>query len=159
MYRLGRGLSSEIAARARSATAVLLQHQSTHQGQTFALACVPRKHFSSSSKMLGAASPSPAGTPGRKAPEAVQSSGKTKDGRNLRIRQYPKHETLEEEREYRKQHLAGAFRIFADRGYDEGVAGHISVRDPILTDHFCRSHTSFSIQTVPKNVLTNTNKG
>ena len=29
-----------------------------------------------------------------------------------------------------------AFRVFADRGYDEGVAGHISVRDPILTDHF-----------------------
>ena len=25
---------------------------------------------------------------------------------------------------------------FADRGFDEGVAGHISVRDPILTDHF-----------------------
>ncbi|RYO99279.1 hypothetical protein DL764_006849 [Monosporascus ibericus] len=45
--------------------------------------------------------------------------------------------TLEEEREYRKQHLAAAFRVFADRGYDEGVAGHISVRDPILTDHFC----------------------
>lgn len=43
---------------------------------------------------------------------------------------------MEEERHYRKQHLAAAFRIFADRGYDEGVAGHISVRDPILTDHF-----------------------
>lgn len=25
---------------------------------------------------------------------------------------------------------------FAERGFDEGVAGHISVRDPILTDHF-----------------------
>jgi ribulose-5-phosphate 4-epimerase/fuculose-1-phosphate aldolase len=33
--------------------------------------------------------------------------------------------------------LAAAFRVFADRGFDEGVAGHISVRDPILTDHFC----------------------
>ncbi|RYP18552.1 hypothetical protein DL765_003837 [Monosporascus sp. GIB2] len=48
----------------------------------------------------------------------------------------PKFATLEEEREYRKQHLAAAFRVFADRVYDEGVAGHISVRDPILTDHF-----------------------
>lgn len=63
--------------------------------------------------------------------------GKAKDGRNLKIRTYPKFETLEDERLYRKQHLAAAFRIFADRGYDEGVAGHISVRDPILTDHFC----------------------
>jgi hypothetical protein len=63
--------------------------------------------------------------------------GLAKDGRKLKIRSYPKFETLLEERNYRKQHLAAAFRVFADRGFDEGVAGHISVRDPILTDHFC----------------------
>jgi len=62
--------------------------------------------------------------------------GRTKDGRQLKIRSYPKFNSLEEERLYRKQHLAAAFRVFADRGFDEGVAGHISVRDPILTDHF-----------------------
>jgi len=62
--------------------------------------------------------------------------GKTKSGKHLKIRQYPKFKTLEEERLYRKQHLAAAFRVFADRGFDEGVAGHISLRDPILTDHF-----------------------
>jgi hypothetical protein len=67
----------------------------------------------------------------------VQSLGRAKDGRLLKIREYPKFTTLEEERMYRKQHLAAAFRVFADRGFDEGVAGHISVRDPILTDHFC----------------------
>lgn len=70
-------------------------------------------------------------------PPQVQSQGKTKDGRILKIRTYPKFDTLEEERLYRKQHLAAAFRVFADRGFDEGVAGHISVRDPILTNHFC----------------------
>lgn len=70
-------------------------------------------------------------------PTQVQVIGKTKTGKTLKIRQYPKFEKLEEERLYRKQHLAAAFRIFADRGFDEGVAGHISVRDPILTDHFC----------------------
>lgn len=64
--------------------------------------------------------------------------GKTKSGKKLKIRSYPKFESLEEERLYRKQHLAAAFREFADRGFDEGVAGHISVRDPILTDHFCK---------------------
>ncbi|EMR64871.1 putative class ii aldolase adducin protein [Eutypa lata UCREL1] len=69
-------------------------------------------------------------------PPQVQSQGKTKDGRILKIRTYPKFDTLEEERLYRKQHLAAAFRVFADRGFDEGVAGHISVRDPILTNHF-----------------------
>lgn len=71
-------------------------------------------------------------------PSQVQSLGKTKDGRTLKIRSYPKFENLEDERQYRKQHLAAAFRVFADRGFDEGVAGHISVRDPILTDHFCK---------------------
>lgn len=69
-------------------------------------------------------------------PSQVQVLGKTKDGRNLKIRSYPKFDSLEDERLYRKQHLAAAFRVFADRGFDEGVAGHISVRDPILTDHF-----------------------
>jgi len=62
--------------------------------------------------------------------------GMTTSGKKLKIRSYPKFNSLEEERLYRKQHLAAAFRVFADRGYDEGVAGHISVRDPILTDHF-----------------------
>lgn len=67
---------------------------------------------------------------------SVGALGRTKDGRPLKIRSYPKFISLEEERLYRKQHLAAAYRVFADRGYDEGVAGHISVRDPILTDHF-----------------------
>ena len=67
----------------------------------------------------------------------VGALGKTLSGKKLKIRQYPKFDSLEEERLYRKQHLAAAFRVFADRGFDEGVAGHISVRDPILTDHFC----------------------
>ena len=64
--------------------------------------------------------------------------GKTKSGKKLKIRSYPKFETLEEERLYRKQHLAAAFRVFADRGFDEGVAGHISVRDPIHQNCFCK---------------------
>jgi ribulose-5-phosphate 4-epimerase/fuculose-1-phosphate aldolase len=62
--------------------------------------------------------------------------GLMKSGRRLNIRKYPTFNTLEDERLYRKQHLAAAYRIFAARGFDEGVAGHISVRDPILTDHF-----------------------
>lgn len=69
--------------------------------------------------------------------EQVQLRNRTVTGQELHIRQYPKFNSLEEERLYRKQHLAAAFRVFADRGFDEGVAGHISVRDPVLTDHFC----------------------
>ncbi|RAH44733.1 class II aldolase/adducin family protein [Aspergillus brunneoviolaceus CBS 621.78] len=86
-----------------------------------------------------AADPKPeANKPGKRSdiPPQLQVLGKTKDGRNLKVRRYPKFQSLEDERVYRKQHLAAAFRLFADRGFDEGVAGHISVRDPILTDHF-----------------------
>ena len=44
--------------------------------------------------------------------------------------------TFAHERLHRKQRLAAAFRLFARFGYDEGVAGHITARDPELTDHF-----------------------
>ncbi|KAJ5653705.1 hypothetical protein N7490_000708 [Penicillium lividum] len=83
--------------------------------------------------------------------------GLAKDGRKLKIRSYPKFDTLVEERVYRKQHLAAAFRIFADRGFDEGVAGHISVRDPILTDHFWLNPLSmhFSLIKVSDLILVN----
>lgn len=37
--------------------------------------------------------------------------GTTVTGQKLNIRRYPKFATLEEERLYRKQHLAGAFRM------------------------------------------------
>lgn len=40
------------------------------------------------------------------------------------------------ERLHRKQRLAAALRLFARYGFDEGVAGHITARDPELTDHF-----------------------
>ncbi|KAJ7162666.1 class II aldolase/adducin domain-containing protein [Mycena crocata] len=41
-----------------------------------------------------------------------------------------------EEREYLKFRLAQALRIFGNRGYDEGDAGHITVRDPVRPDCF-----------------------
>ncbi|KAF7289182.1 Aldolase-II domain-containing protein [Mycena indigotica] len=41
-----------------------------------------------------------------------------------------------EEREFVKFRLAQALRIFGNRGFDEGPAGHITVRDPIRTDCF-----------------------
>lgn len=44
--------------------------------------------------------------------------------------------TVEEERLHRKQRLAGALRIFGRFGFGEGVAGHITVRDPEFPDYF-----------------------
>ncbi len=48
----------------------------------------------------------------------------------------PTFTTIEDERLHRKQKLAGALRIFGRVGFGEGVAGHITVRDPEFTDHF-----------------------
>lgn len=48
----------------------------------------------------------------------------------------PTFATVEEERLHRKQRLAAAFRLFSKFGFDEGVAGHITARDPERPDHF-----------------------
>lgn len=50
--------------------------------------------------------------------------------------QEPKFERVEDERRHRQERLAAAFRLFAYYGFDEGVAGHITVRDPEFPDHF-----------------------
>ena len=49
---------------------------------------------------------------------------------------FPSFDNFDEERHYRKTRLAGAFRIFGKFGFSEGVAGHITVRDPEHTDCF-----------------------
>src|SRR6202046_5289665 len=48
----------------------------------------------------------------------------------------PAFATTAEERRHRKQMLAAAFRLFSKFGFDEGVAGHITARDPEKLDHF-----------------------
>lgn len=54
----------------------------------------------------------------------------------LQIPQPPKFASLEDERLHRQQRLAAAFRLFARYGFDEGVAGHITARDPEFGDRF-----------------------
>lgn len=60
---------------------------------------------------------------------------KTADGRSA-VPTIPEFKTKEEEQLYCKQHLACAFRVFAAQGFDEGTAGHMSLRDPVRSDHF-----------------------
>jgi ribulose-5-phosphate 4-epimerase/fuculose-1-phosphate aldolase len=43
---------------------------------------------------------------------------------------------MTDERRQRKERLAAAFRLFGRFGFDEGVAGHITARDPERLDHF-----------------------
>lgn len=54
----------------------------------------------------------------------------------LIIPEAPRTTSVADERLHRKQRLAAAFRIFSRFGFDEGVAGHITARDPELLDHF-----------------------
>ena len=46
------------------------------------------------------------------------------------------HDSVEDERLYRKQRLAASFRLFSRFGFDMGGAGHITARDPEFPDHF-----------------------
>ncbi|MGO1054750.1 class II aldolase/adducin family protein [Crossiella sp. CA198] len=48
----------------------------------------------------------------------------------------PTFDTVEDERRHRKEQLAAGFRLFGKFGFSEGVAGHITVRDPGSPDRF-----------------------
>ncbi|KAI5956380.1 hypothetical protein KGF54_000855 [Candida jiufengensis] len=50
--------------------------------------------------------------------------------------QIPKFTNKKDERKWIKQHMAGAFRVFGRKGYTEGTAGHISIRDPVDPNTF-----------------------
>ncbi|KAJ5240133.1 Meiotically protein [Penicillium chermesinum] len=59
----------------------------------------------------------------------------TRDGR-LKLGGIPTFSDPLEQRQWMKEHMAAAFRYFGKLGYGEGISGHISMRDPILKDHF-----------------------
>ena len=48
----------------------------------------------------------------------------------------PTFDNVEDERLHRKQRLAAAFRLFSAFGFNEGIAGHITARDPEFPDRF-----------------------
>lgn len=49
---------------------------------------------------------------------------------------FPTFANPEEDRRHRKERLAAGFRLFGRFGFDEGVAGHITARDPERSDCF-----------------------
>ena len=49
---------------------------------------------------------------------------------------FPTFSSVEEGRRHRQERLAAAFRIFGKFGFSEGVAGHITARDPKHTAAF-----------------------
>jgi ribulose-5-phosphate 4-epimerase/fuculose-1-phosphate aldolase len=48
----------------------------------------------------------------------------------------PTFTSMADERRHRKVRLAAAYRLFSKFGFDEGVAGHITARDPEWPDRF-----------------------
>lgn len=66
----------------------------------------------------------------------TQMANRAAIGSTENLFQPPTFATVEEERRHRKERLAAGFRLFSKFGFDEGVAGHITARDPELTDHF-----------------------
>ena len=55
---------------------------------------------------------------------------------DLIFRLPPTFDNVEDERRHRKERLAAALRLFGKFGFEEGVAGHITARDPEYPDHF-----------------------
>lgn len=75
---------------------------------------------------------------GRPAPQAATRQGKIESVLPDRQEGFvtPRQPGVGEERLFRKQRLAAAYRIFGRFRFDMGGAGHITARDPELTDHF-----------------------
>jgi len=54
----------------------------------------------------------------------------------MKLPRAPRFESLDQERRHRQERLAAGFRLFAKFGFEEGVAGHITARDPEHPDRF-----------------------
>jgi ribulose-5-phosphate 4-epimerase/fuculose-1-phosphate aldolase len=69
----------------------------------------------------------------------------------------PTFDDVAAERAHLKERLAAAFRLFGKFGFSEGVAGHITARDPELADHFWVNPfgVDFSLMTVSDLILVN----
>ena len=58
------------------------------------------------------------------------------DPAGLIFRLPPTFDNVADERRHRQERLVAALRLFGKFGFEEGVAGHITARDPEHTDHF-----------------------
>ncbi|MFT8422111.1 MAG: class II aldolase/adducin family protein [Gluconacetobacter sp.] len=56
--------------------------------------------------------------------------------RNRRLEPRPAAASFAEERLHRKQRLAATFRLFGRYGFDQGLAGHVTARDPEFPDQY-----------------------
>jgi ribulose-5-phosphate 4-epimerase/fuculose-1-phosphate aldolase len=76
------------------------------------------------------------GIPMKKATHRLDQQTEAAAKMTVGLPQPPVFKTLAEERQHRKERLAAGFRLFSKFGFDEGIAGHITARDPEFTDTF-----------------------
>jgi ribulose-5-phosphate 4-epimerase/fuculose-1-phosphate aldolase len=69
-------------------------------------------------------------------PATTATSLLAREAAEPQLPQIPTFHSSAEDRLHRKQRLAAAFRLFSKFGFSEGVAGHITVRDPDEPHHF-----------------------
>ncbi|KAL0576010.1 hypothetical protein V5O48_005977 [Marasmius crinis-equi] len=58
-----------------------------------------------------------------------------------------------QEREWVKEHMAAAFRYWGKLGFGEGASGHITVRDPVLPDHYWMNPFAVHFSSITKSKL------
>ena len=56
--------------------------------------------------------------------------------RQFKLQERAPSASFAEERLHRKQRLAATFRLFARYGFDQGLAGHVTARDPEFPEQF-----------------------
>jgi ribulose-5-phosphate 4-epimerase/fuculose-1-phosphate aldolase len=69
----------------------------------------------------------------------------------------PQFDTKQAERTYLLQRLAGTCRIFGRRGFSEGLLGHVTMRDPELSDHFWVNPVGIAMQQIKVSHLVQVN--
>ena len=90
----------------------------------------------SSSSPIGYSSDGPVEVNSGEAPLEPGVNKNISEGKQFNFPRPLKFDDKYKERDYLKGRLAAAFRIFGKFGFDEGVAGHITLRDPVQPDCF-----------------------
>ncbi|KAH7879727.1 arad-like aldolase/epimerase [Lentinula edodes] len=71
----------------------------------------------------------------------------------IQLKAVPSFNSPYEEREWIKAHMAAALRYWGKLGFGEGIAGHITVRDPVFPDHYWMNPFDEHFSTITKSML------
>ncbi|KAF9267082.1 arad-like aldolase/epimerase [Marasmius fiardii PR-910] len=72
---------------------------------------------------------------------------------NVKLDGLPTFDDPYKQREWIKEHMAAAFRYWGKLGFGEGASGHITVRDPVLPDHYWMNPFAVHFSSMTKSKL------